>query len=288
MLDYLKRKIVEILATAAAAVLRQEKVVDAIFRQQRTRSSQNAVFMESMSQFLQDPEGQKLFWIKANVRPMTHDTHWAVLPNSIREARMQQATREAGRFVHRHIPHLEGTKSPYHTLKRALEAVTVSGLYLEFGVFSGATINYIADNVDKGTIIHGFDSFQGLPEAWGTSRKGTFNCDGTMPEVRDNVRLHPGWFDESIEPFLEKHRDEGLVAFLHADADLYSSTWTILSKLNNRIVSGTVIVFDEYMNYPYWREHEYKAFSEFIEQTGRHFEYIAYTDRGYSVAVKII
>jgi hypothetical protein len=30
------------------------------------------------------------------------------------------------------------------------------------------------------------------------------------------------------------------------------------------MMSGTVIVFDEYWNYPGWREHEYKA----LEQSG--------------------
>lgn len=276
----------ETLAKAFVAVLHQDKVIDAMLRQERIRRVLRHSFTENMAHFLQSPEGHKLFWIKANVRPLAPDTHWAAIPNSIRERRMREATREAAGFVHEHIPHLEGTHSPYATLEEALDAVTVSGLYLEFGVFSGTTINHIAEYVGPETVVHGFDSFQGLPEAWGPAGKGTFDRDGVAPDVRDNVRLHPGWFSESIDRFLAGH--EGPSAFIHCDADLYSSTRTILTKMRSRIISGTVIVFDEYINYPNWREHEYRAFSEFIDLTGHEFEYIAYTDRRYSVAVRIL
>ena len=30
-----------------------------------------------------------------------------------------------------------------------------------------------------------------------------------------------------------------------------------------------MIVFDEYFNYPGWRGHEFKAFQEFVAETGR-------------------
>lgn len=48
------------------------------------------------------------------------------------------------------------------------------GLYLEFGVFQGTTINYIAQQKENET-IYGFDSFEGLPEDWGNIKKGTFD-----------------------------------------------------------------------------------------------------------------
>jgi len=230
-------------------------------------------------------ELNKLLWKACNVRSTSLDMHWATIPNSIREYRMIQATIEAGKFVQENIPNLEGKRDAFETLKFALDAVTVEGEYLEFGVYSGTTITFIANYLDSSQIVHGFDSFEGLPEGWGSVAKGTFDKKGELPVVPSNVVLHKGWFDETIDPFLEGTTKP--VAFLHADADLYSSTATILSKLSDRIVKGTIIVFDEFINYPYWRDHEYKAFLEFIETTGHNFEYIAYTDRGYSVAVKI-
>jgi predicted O-methyltransferase YrrM len=199
---------------------------------------------------------------------------------------MIQATIEAGQFIHQNIPHLEGKPDAFQTLKTALDAVSIAGQYLEFGVFSGTTINFIADQLGSEHVVHGFDSFEGLPEQWGALAEGTFNVDGNFPKVRENVALHAGWFDQTLAPFVKDNPQP--VAFLHADADLYSSTKTILQGLGDQIVPGTIIVFDEFINYPYWREHEYKAFLEFIEQSGHNFEYLAYTDRGYSVAVKII
>ena len=55
------------------------------------------------------------------------------------------------------------------------------------------------------------------------------------------------------------------VAFIHVDCDLYSSTKTIFSLLSDRIVPGTIILFDEYFNYPNWQQHEYKALQEFVD-----------------------
>jgi len=49
-----------------------------------------------------------------------------------------------------------------------------------------------------------------------------------------------------------------------------------------------VIVFNEYFNYPGWQEGEYKAFQEFISDTGLSYEYIGYNHLHEQVAVKIV
>ena len=77
----------------------------------------------------------------------------------------------------------------------------------------------------------------------------------------DNVTLIKGWFNETLPAFLATN--QGDVAFLHVDCDLYSSTKCIFDLLAGRIKSGTVIVFDEFWNYPAWQQHEIKAFEEF-------------------------
>lgn len=74
MLNLLKKKFVEMLATIFAAVLHQDKVVDAMLRRERIRRALRENFTENMEYFLQSPEGHKLFWTKANVRPSTRDT----------------------------------------------------------------------------------------------------------------------------------------------------------------------------------------------------------------------
>jgi hypothetical protein len=78
-----------------------------------------------------------------------------------------------------------------------------------------------------------------------------------------------------------------VAAFLHMDADLYSSTRTVLDMMAPRIVPGTVIVFDEFFNYPGWREGEYRAFMEFVAAHAAQFEWLAYCETHEQVAVRI-
>ena len=66
-------------------------------------------------------------------------------------------------------------------------------------------------------------------------------------------------------------------AFVHIDCDIYSSTRDIFRALAPRIVVGTVLVFDEYFNYPDWQQHEFKAFQEFVAAHRVSHEYLAYS-----------
>ncbi len=75
---------------------------------------------------------------------------------------------------------------------------------------------------------------------------------------------------------------------MHVDCDIYSSTKTIFDLLASRIVAGTVIVFDEYFNYPGWRHHEYKAFQEFCATSGHSYRYLGYAGEKGHVAVVIL
>lgn len=108
--------------------------------------------------------------------------------------------------------------------------------------------------------------------------------NGNAPQVNENVRLVKGRFNETLPEFVKEHTEP--CAFIHVDCDLYSSTKTIFDNLKNQIVSGTVIAFDEYFNYPGWQEGEYKAFMEYVEENNIEFEYIARTDYE-QVAVRI-
>jgi hypothetical protein len=195
-----------------------------------------------------------------------------------------RALDESADFIARNMPDALAFDTPKELLAHALSLAPASGLYAEFGVNSGGSINFIAKTVPAQT-IHGFDSFEGLPENWGGNNMaaGYFNRGGAFPKVRSNVKLHKGWFNESLSPFLAGNADKA--AFLHIDCDIYSSTVTILACFKDRIVPGTVIVFDEYFNYPNWKAHEHKAFEEFVALTGHRFEYLAYSFRQMSVRI---
>jgi hypothetical protein len=150
------------------------------------------------------------------------------------------------------------------------------GLWLEFGVCSGRTINLISTNTKNK--VYGFDSFFGLPENWGThQKKGEYSRNGNLPFVNGNVELIVGLFQDTLTNFLKEHSEP--VSYLHLDADLYSSTKYVLNKLKNRIVSGTVISFDEIYNYPEYKDHEIKAWVEFVNKKNISYDWIVRTDK---------
>ena len=206
-------------------------------------------------------------------------------------ARAITASIERASYVEQHMQGAEACASRWDVLDRALKVAKPEGSVLEFGVFDGSSIDFIAARVPD-VIVHGFDAFRGLPEDWmsyvtkGAQAQGQFDLEGQPPRVRSNVQLHVGWFNEVLPDFVAKHRET--VSFLHIDCDLYSSTKTVLSALGEQIRPGCVIVFDEYVGYPGWREHEYKAFREFLDEYGVDYRYLYYNENEWQVAVLIV
>jgi len=146
-------------------------------------------------------------------------------------------------------------------------------LWLEFGVASGRTVNYISNFTEE--IVYGFDSFYGLPEKWRDGfEQGEFNLDGNLPEVNANVTLIKGWFQDTLPAFLTEHDKK--ISFIHIDCDLYSSTKYILNTVKPYLQEGCIIIFDELVNYPGFdgETGELKAFYEFITENNVNYEWI--------------
>ena len=146
-------------------------------------------------------------------------------------------------------------------------------LWLEFGVGTGNTINYISKFTND--YVYGFDSFEGLPEKWRDGfEKGCFTQNGNLPLVHNNVVLIKGWFNETLVNFIQSHNKK--VSFIHIDVDLYSSTKYILNVLKDYIDKDCIIVFDELVNYPGFDgdNGELKAFYEFITENNVDYEWI--------------
>lgn len=176
------------------------------------------------------------------------------------------------------------TGSMIKTFELAMQAAKQEGLVLEFGVRHGNSIRQLAKLTKQE--IHGFDSFEGLPESWHQEDKGTYSTKGRLPVVSKHVKLHQGWFEDTLPEFLLENL--GNVRLINIDCDLYSSTKTVLDFLANRIVSGTVIVFDEYIGNQHWREDEYKAFQEAVNAYGWRYEYLAFSFFTKQVVVRIL
>jgi hypothetical protein len=76
------------------------------------------------------------------------------------------------------------------------------GLWAEFGVASGRSMAFIANNLHRKfgdqITLHGFDSFIGIPEKWNKLEVSTFSMEGKIPEILDpltNIEIHKGWFN---------------------------------------------------------------------------------------------
>ena len=172
------------------------------------------------------------------------------------------------------------------TVDAALKEVRLDGMLAEFGVYKGTSLTQIAKFFPHRT-VHGFDSFVGLPDAWGGTSKGAgaFDIGAKPPDLPvSNVEFHVGWFDDTVPVFAEQH--SGPLAFAHLDADLYSSTKTVFDHLGDWFVAGTIVVFDEYFGYHGWQRHEHQAFQEFLARTGLSFEAISLGHM--NVAVRLI
>jgi hypothetical protein len=163
-------------------------------------------------------------------------------------------------YIEEMMPEALGFENQRELTAYALGEIKLEGHYLEFGVFTGGTMRFIARRIG-GRTIHGFDSFEGLPQPW-----GGFNLGKRAFDV--------GWFDDSLPPWAAAN--PGPVAFIHIDCDLYSSTRTIFQLLGDRMVPGTIILFDEYFNYPNWERHEFKALQELVAERRLKYTYLAY------------
>jgi len=167
-----------------------------------------------------------------------------------------------------------GTREQWIKFHAELEFNQDDGYWLEFGVREGTTIEQFLQ-YNPTAHIHGFDSWQGLPEAWDVGNKVYQPGDMSvpMPVFDSRVELWKGWFEDTIEPWKDKH--PGAIQLLHVDGDLYSSAKTVLTKLNNRIVPGTVIIFDEIANWRLagkmseWCDGEWLALIEWMQTFDR-------------------
>jgi hypothetical protein len=198
----------------------------------------------------------------------------------------QRARGDSLRWVLHHAPspaiHIG---MPTRVLLRALAAAPASGLTLECGVYFGRSLRLIARASDGA--VHGFDSFEGLPEAWNPREgAGAYSTGGRLPQVSHNVVLHRGWFEDTLPPFFAQSSEP--IRLLHVDCDLYSSTRTVLAAAADRLVAGSIVVFDDLLGYPGYEAHELRAFEEFAAGRGLRWELVAACLLGREVAIRIV
>ena len=155
-------------------------------------------------------------------------------------------------------------------------------LYLEFGVFEGYSIKYWSNLLtDPRAMLHGFDSFEGLPEHWKEDHpKGRFALGGAPPEISDTrVKFIQGWFDQTLPLYVMPPHEQLII---NIDCDLYSSTKYVLDHFKTSMPIGTVLYFDEFGSW----DHESRAFREFVDDTHMQFELLGESAAMWSAAFR--
>lgn len=187
----------------------------------------------------------------------------------LRAELQRRATRQTADFIIEDMADAVSFDNRYKLLHHMLRLLNErrrthgkQGLVAEFGVWHGESINFIAERTRD--IVYGFDSFHGLETPWSGHQDFSrlFDRKGAAPKVADNVHLEIGSFCSAIPRFLKTNIEP--FEFIHIDCDVYEAARDILTLCKDRIQKGTLIVFDDFFNYPGWKRHEFRAFQELI------------------------
>jgi O-methyltransferase len=161
---------------------------------------------------------------------------------------------------------------------RYCEERRIGGAFVELGTWKGGCLGAMAlANLTFSTsrrMLHGFDSFQGLPMPradkddmqWATNtfRLDESECDGSLRPAKAldeaspsdverllseigysaaHFRLHRGWFQDTIPAEAGAIPE---IAILRIDGDLYDSYLVALSHLWDKVVPGGFVIFDDW------------------------------------------
>jgi O-methyltransferase len=150
----------------------------------------------------------------------------------------------------------------------------LGGHFAECGVYRGGSAFLIASTLAGNAAtndrqLHLFDTFEGMPSTANTDpsgiKEGRFG-DTSLGAVQEYlkefpfVRFHPGYIPTTLEPVTDSR-----FAFVHIDVDLYQTTKDCLAFFYDRMVSGGVMVFDDY-GWLIFRDSEKLAVDEFFAE----------------------
>lgn len=157
--------------------------------------------------------------------------------------------------------------------------------YLEFGVSKGVSMKWWLSKLkNENALFFGFDTFEGIPEDWGTKPKGSYTNYGNIPEVDDSrCTFIKGLFQDTLTEFVRSQPlNQRLV--VHLDADLYTSTLYCLFQLAPHLKAGDLIIFDELDI----TTHEFRAWADFQSVFNIPYQVIGESDGYNKCVLKVI
>ena len=165
------------------------------------------------------------------------------------------------------------------------EQLEISAIdYFEFGVCGGHSFKWwLEHNKNSESKFYGFDTFEGLPEAFGPFGKGSMAVALESLNINDpRAGFYKGLFQNTLNPFLDQYRSERK-KLIHLDADLFSATLFALSQLYRYLNDGDILLFDEFAV----PKHEFMAFKIFTESFYVNYEVIGAANNYLFTAIKI-
>jgi hypothetical protein len=168
--------------------------------------------------------------------------------------------------------------------KEGLDKLPVQ--YLEFGVYRGESISRWLNRLSQpDSRFVGFDTFTGLPERWRRSEGlGHFNTSGKIPDIKDSrCSFVVGLFQDTLPAFIEQTDLSGRL-ILQMDADLYTSTLYVLTRLAPYLKSGDILFFDEFS----CAQDEFRAFYELVRSYRLKYEFMGAVYGYTRVCIKLL
>ncbi len=159
--------------------------------------------------------------------------------------------------------------------------INKNGLWLEFGVSSGGTIDLISNYNENN--IYGFDLFDsvdkignwkdlynecqvGIPKNVNELNKNNYGRTGVIKKINKNVKFVKGYFEETVNEFLSTKKSK--ITFIHIDCTFYESTKTVLTECLPYI-DDAIIIFNSLINTKNYFNNELLAFYNFIHNNNK-------------------
>jgi len=199
---------------------------------------------------------------------------------SLHNVLWERATQQSADFVEEFLPHsmiFISKEDMWAYVSKKIHDRYEGGVCVEFGVAGGTSINFISARLPKFKFF-GFDSFEGLAEDWvgHHATKGAYSQNGNLPIVNENVSLVKGWFSDTIQPFINSV-DENDLRLIHIDSDTYEAAEIVFNNIGDKIKSGCLILFDELIGYPNWKNGEYRALEEAQRKFNFKYKFLAFS-----------
>ncbi|MGH7605410.1 MAG: TylF/MycF/NovP-related O-methyltransferase [Gemmatimonadaceae bacterium] len=164
--------------------------------------------------------------------------------------------------------HSEIAEDTLHELAEAARAAPPGDL-VEVGVYKGGSATRLAEVArEQNRMLFLFDTFTGIPTAdpeVDHHKIGDFG-DTTLEAVRSAIPeaiFKPGIFPETLTD------DVGPIALAHIDCDQYASVKACCAAIAPRMVSGGVMVFDDYDVLPGAKKAVEEAFAGRVVMSAR-------------------